>query len=80
DEIIQDVLINDGYPQEANRGNTKDKIIIGAGKDGLEDWAENNIEKENIESVEEAQSIKNEDIINFKFDNIDFADVKIEID
>ncbi|HDF3152062.1 TPA: hypothetical protein PEE30_002643 [Staphylococcus aureus] len=80
DEIIQDVLINEGFPQEANRGNTKVKIIIGAGKDGLEDWAENYIEKENVESLEEAQSIKDEDIINFIFDNIDFADVKIEID
>ncbi|HGO1493021.1 TPA: hypothetical protein ACK0CK_002644 [Staphylococcus aureus] len=79
DQIIDYALKDEGFPIDANMYNVKASIQISSKIQG-EDWAEDYVESQDLETDEELQQINENDLIGYIFDNMDKVDVVVNID
>ncbi|WP_113589804.1 hypothetical protein [Staphylococcus aureus] len=77
--IINSALKDEGFPEEATMINTKAYLDIKP-KINFEEWAEGFLDEKQVETKEEYDSINNDDLMYYVFDNLDKADVEVRIE
>ncbi|MDK7284287.1 methylmalonyl-CoA mutase family protein [Staphylococcus pettenkoferi] len=78
EDIIDQALMSENFPMDANMYNVETEILIHSGM-STEDWAEEYIEAHNVSNDEEFQFALNDDLYDFITENLEKTSIEVNI-